>query len=133
MKGKSEWFSIETLRQDNAFCLTVRKILMTSDERSRVHTLRRDFRRMAPDRKDIWTPVFGWEENSRTRDHLLLSSWWPNLKIVRVTSDEGVHRATVVKIYALKVFGSVIPCGLAAATPHQNWPIAQGRSAKFTS
>jgi hypothetical protein len=37
---------------------------------------------------------FGWEEDSTTRDYLLLSSRWPILNIV---TNEGVHQATVVK------------------------------------
>jgi len=53
MERKSEWFSIQALRQNNAFRLAVREVSV--DQRLRTHALRGHLRRTTLDCNDPWT------------------------------------------------------------------------------
>lgn len=116
MKGKSERFSIEALRQDNAFRLTVRK--MSAYERLRAHALRRNLGWTAFDRNDSWALFFGREEDGRNHNHLLLSRWWSGNNIIILGMGCRNTFLSMAWPIALKVFGSAIPCRLATAAPH---------------
>lgn len=122
MKGKSERLSIQALRQDNAFRLTVRK--MSADERLRTHALGRDLGRTALDRDDPWALFFGREEDGRNHNHLLLSRRWSGNDIIILGMGCRNTLLSMARPIALKVLGSAIPRGLAAAAPHGGGPAA---------
>lgn len=122
MKGKSEWLSVQALGQDNAFRLTIRK--MTVDERLRTHALGRDLGWTALDRNDSRALFFGREEDGRDHDDLLLSRWWSGNNIIILGMGCWNTFLSMARPVALEVFGSAVPCRLAAATPHGSGPAA---------